>query len=366
MQSAAHAAQGGTGMSIASDEPMTPNGVRRDIAVVGTSAGGVEALRELVRGLPPDYAASLFIVLHVASDSPGVLHYLLEPVSALPVVEAEDGAPIVPGRIHVAPPDRHLVLEDGRMRLALGPRENRHRPSIDVLFRSAAVAYGPRVTGVVLTGLLDDGSAGLWAVKRRGGVAIVQDPRDALYPEMPQSALEVVEADYCLPLGGIAAQLARLARQTVAPVAVRASSSQLELEVNMAARNASTMEQMDHLGARSAITCPECGGALWEFTEPAPRFRCHVGHAYSLRTLEAAQSDSVESALWAALRGLEESEAVARRLADTASRRGHAATARTFRERASEQAAHAGVLRAVLEDLPAKPATGEEEEREEA
>lgn len=332
---------------------MAQEPLRRDVAVVGASAGGVEALRELVRRLPPDYAAALFVVLHTAPDAPSLLHHLLEPMSSLPVVQAEDGAAIVRGRIYVAPPDRHLVLDGSSVRLASGPRENRHRPSIDVLFRSAAVAYGPRVTGVVLTGMLDDGSAGLWAIKRRGGVAIVQDPGDALYPEMPRNALEAVDPDDCLPLSGIAARLAQLARETVAPMAAN-DPSQLELEVNMAAHNTSTMEQLDQVGTRSPLTCPECGGSLWELEDPGPRFRCHVGHAYSMHSLDAAQSERVEAALWAALRGLEESEAVARRLADAAARRGHVETAQTFRARASEQAAHADVLRAVLEELPSK------------
>ena len=329
--------------------------VNRDIAVVGASAGGVEALRVLVRALPRDYAATLFVVLHVAPESPSILDRLLDNVSSLPVRRAEDGRTFRRGEIWVAPPDHHLVLREDAMQVSRGPRENRHRPSIDVLFRSAAIAYGPRVTGVVLTGMLDDGAAGLWAVKTRGGIAVVQDPDDAAYPDMPMNALEVVETDHCLPLADIPACIAALARERVLPRA-RTEGDKLELEVRMAVDNTATMEQLDALGERSTLTCPECGGALWEMHEPPPRFRCHVGHAYTMRTLVASQSERLESALWAALRELEESEALARRIAEKAVQRHDNNTARIFTDRAGERASHADVLRQLLKEIPAAAA----------
>src|SRR5215207_10858312 len=188
----------------------------RDIVVIGTSAGGVEALRALVGGLPADFPGSVFVVMHTAPDSPGVLAQILERSGPLPAAHASNRERIRPGRVYVAPPDMHLLLEPGVMRLTRGPKENRFRPAIDPLFRSAAAVYGPRVVGIILTGGLDDGTSGLWAVKRLGGVAVVQDPDEAFMPSMPQSALEQVEGDYKLPVAEIPGGLARLASTTVA------------------------------------------------------------------------------------------------------------------------------------------------------
>src|SRR5215210_6092081 len=172
----------------------------RDIVVVGTSAGGVEALRVLVGGLPADFAGSVFVVMHTAPDSPGVLAQILDRSGPLPAANASNRERIRPGRIYVAPPDSHLLLEPGVVRVTHGPKENRFRPAIDPLFRSAAQTYGPQAIGVILTGGLDDGTAGLWAIKRLGGTALVQDPEEALVDSMPRSALRHVEVDYCLPL----------------------------------------------------------------------------------------------------------------------------------------------------------------------
>ena len=331
---------------------MTEVPLHRDITVVGASGGGVEALQTLVAGLPAHYPGTVFVVLHMPADAPSVLASILDRAGPLPARAAVDGGAFQHGEIWVAPPDRHLVLEMGRMRLAAGPRENRHRPAIDVLFRSAAVVYGPRVTGVVLTGSLDDGAAGLWAIKMRGGAAIVQDPADALYPEMPRTALDVVDVDHCLPLASIPAQLVRLAREPAMKGGGSAVDSRMELELNMASQNSSNIEQLDGIGSRSELTCPECGGALWEMQDPPPRFRCHVGHAYGMRSLVSAQSERVESALWAGLRSLEESEALARRLGAWARRLGHDFSANQYAERADEDGRHAEVLPQMLQTMP--------------
>jgi two-component system chemotaxis response regulator CheB len=160
--------------------------VKRDIIVIGASAGGVEAFRALAAALPPDLPAAVFVVIHTSAESPGLLPQLINREGGLPAIEAENGAPVLPGRIYVARPDHHLTLDDGRLRVWAGPSENRHRPAIDPLFRSAAYNYGPRVIGVVLTGYLDDGAAGLGVIKERGGIAVVQDPDDALVPSMPK------------------------------------------------------------------------------------------------------------------------------------------------------------------------------------
>src|SRR5215469_3223411 len=186
-----------------------------DIIVVGGSAGAVEGFQTLVVALPADFPAAIFFVLHIPVDYPSVLPKILSRAGPLPAQHPMDGEPVRHGRIYVAPPDRHLLLEDGVVRVKRGPRENRHRPAIDPLFRSAARAYGPRVVGIVLTGMLDDGTSGLLTIKHRDGLAIIQDPEEALYPDMPQSACENVSIDYCLPSSEIGPLLARLTSERV-------------------------------------------------------------------------------------------------------------------------------------------------------
>ena len=324
----------------------------RDIVVIGASAGGVEALQKLLAALPREFPATVFIVQHLSHDAPSMLPALLTRRGPLAARTATDGAAFRHGEIWIAPPDHHLIVERERMRISHGPRENRHRPSIDVLFRSAAVAFGPRVVSVVLTGLLDDGTAGTWAVKARGGVVMVQDPDDALYPDMPRSVLEAVSVDFRLPLADIAEQLRKLVNEVVVPAQAPATD-RVEAEMSVADPNADHAGQLDQLGARSSLTCPDCGGALWELAEPQPRFRCHVGHAYSMRSMIAAQVDRVEAALWAGVRGLEESRSLARRLGEGARHRGHARSASYYEERAHEDERHADVLRGILRELPA-------------
>ena len=191
--------------------------VHRDITVIGASAGGIGALRTLFRALPADYAAAAFVVLHLAPESPSILPDILGRESLLPIAVATPDAPIRPGTVLVAPPDRHLMLDGDtvRVRLSRGPRENRHRPSIDVLFRSAAAAFAARVTGVVLSGMLDDGAVGLRAIKRRGGAAVVQDPDDAEFPDMPRNALATVAVDHRVPVREMAPMLVALSRERV-------------------------------------------------------------------------------------------------------------------------------------------------------
>jgi two-component system chemotaxis response regulator CheB len=202
-----------------------------DIIVVGASAGGVEALSRLVHDLPADLPAALFVVLHVPAHGTSLLPYILARNGPLPARHPDDGEPIVHGRIYVAPPDMHLLIRREQVRLARGPRENGHRPAVDPLFRTAARSYGPQVVGVVLSGTLDDGSAGLVAIRQRGGVAIVQDPDDALYPGMPRSALEAVRADHCLPVGQIGATLAELAHRAVEGVDPMPDDMEMESEI---------------------------------------------------------------------------------------------------------------------------------------
>jgi len=331
-----------------------------DIVVIGASAGGVAALRTVLGGLPKGFPATVFVVMHVAPESPDVLARLLDDVAALPVMTATDGGTFRPGEVWIAAVDRHLAVERDRMMVTRGPRENRHRPSVDVLFRSAALSHGPRAISVVLTGMLDDGAAGVWAIKRRGGVAVVQDPADAEFPSMPQSALETVEADHCVPLRDIARTLVAAVGRPVAADPGTALT-RIEQELAMATQGTSTMEQLDALGTRSSFTCPECGGALWEMNEPPPRYRCHVGHAYGLHTLEVAQAERIEAALWASIRSLEEGQKVSERLARHARGRGHHRSVQQYEERAREDRAHADTLRRMLHSLPARARQGASE-----
>jgi two-component system chemotaxis response regulator CheB len=322
-----------------------------DIIVIGASAGGVEALMNLVRALPPDLPAAVCIVLHLPAQSPSMLPNILARAGALPVAQARDRAPIEHGQIYVAPPDHHLLVERGHLRIVHGPRENRHRPAVDPLFRSAARAYGPRVLGVILTGTLDDGTAGLQAIKQRGGLAIVQDPEDALYPGMPRSAIEHVAVDYILPLAEIAPLLVRLAHQPVDEQAAPAVSKEMAQEIKVAQMDMDMMTSDDHPGAPSAFSCPECGGVLWELRDgDLVRFRCRTGHAYSPESVLAGQADVLEEALWVALKTLEEHASLSRRLGHQARERGHQRIAARFDERVHDAEQRIALIRQVLID----------------
>ena len=320
---------------------------RKDIVVVGASAGGIEALRTLAAGLPRDFAASVFVVQHTAAESPGVLADIISRAGALPAVNARDRERIEPGRIYVAPPDHHLLVEPGRVRVTKGPKENRFRPAVDPLFRSAAQVYGPRAVGVVLTGNLDDGSAGLRVVKQLGGTAVVQDPSDALYPSMPDSALRQVRADYCLPLAEIAPLLARLAKETVDEEGVREVSEGLNIEINIAKEENAVEAGVERLGEPSPYACPECHGVLLQMKEDAPlRFRCHTGHAYTADSLLSDITEGVEDSLWNAIRSIEESVRLLRHMADhMADGNGNDGLAEAFRRKAGEAQSRSDLVR---------------------
>lgn len=306
----------------------------KQLIVIGASAGGVSALQELVRALPLDLGVPIFVVQHIPNSTVSVLPTILNRAGGLRAFHPEDNQEIVPNRIYVAPSDHHLLIEDGRVRVWRGPEENRHRPSIDALFRSAARTHGVGVIGVVLTGFLDDGTNGLIVIKQCGGTAIVQDPEDAASPGMPQSAVERVDVDYVLPLAEIPRAIVKLVRKAPAQ----------EGERHMA-------EPTEAGEKPSTLTCPDCHGALWELAEgDALTFRCRVGHIYSADGMYSAQADSVERALWAATRSLEESAALSRRLAQRARDREQSAAARLFEQRASDKEKHATLLREVLEN----------------
>jgi two-component system chemotaxis response regulator CheB len=322
-----------------------------DIIVIGASAGGVEALRNLVRKLPGDLPASIFITLHVPPGSRSLLPRILDRAGPLPVRHAQHGEPIEAGRVYVAPPGRHLLIEPGRVTLSHGPRENRWRPAVDPLFRTAAHAYGSRVVGVVLSGVLDDGTVGLLAIKRRGGVAIVQDPDDALFPGMPGSALASVDVDYRLALREIPELLVRLAHQLVDDEGATGVSGDVDKEAELAAMNPDVLFGEERVGAPSAYGCPDCGGVLWEIQDGAiTRYRCRVGHAYSSDSLLLSMNESIEDALWTALRALEERASLASRLADRALEHGSPQVATRFRDQSTTMQRHMEVIRRVLAD----------------
>jgi two-component system chemotaxis response regulator CheB len=295
---------------------------QRDIVVIGASAGGVEALTALVAKLPPDLDASVFVVVHVPSSATSVLPQILSRRGNLPAVHPADGNPIERGRIYVAPPGRHLILEKRRMRLVIGPTEHGVRPAVDPLFRSAGLTFRERVVGVILSGNLDDGTAGFEIIKGMGGVTIVQDPNEALYDGMIRSAIDAGRADQILPLSEIPSALVELVGRKLENGARQMADAEEEETKREVAIDKFDFRQMhgdDQPGVVSGFTCPDCNGALWELTDgDVLRFRCRVGHAYAVESLLSGQQDGVEDAFWIALRALEERAALLRRLIDRA------------------------------------------------
>jgi two-component system chemotaxis response regulator CheB len=269
----------------------------RDIIVIGTSAGGVEALKRLTADLPADLAASVFVVQHCSPRWPSRLAEILDRSGPLRAKNPMNHEAIGHGWIYVAPPDRHLLIQDGHVFTSQGPKENRSRPSVDALFRSAARAYGERVIGVILTGMLDDGTAGLLAIKQQGGVAVVQNPFDAAFPGMPQSALRYVKTNYCLPICEIGAKLVQLSKDPA--VAHRPNvSGKLEVEYRISLGDTTAMEQIMAFGNLSSFTCPECHSVLWEVRDDNfIRFRCRMGHAHTAHSLLTDQQDTIENIL---------------------------------------------------------------------
>lgn len=266
--------------------------------VIGGSAGALDPLRQFVGELPSNFAAAVFVATHTPPDSVSALPHLLTRSGALFATHAIDGAPIAPGRIIVAPPDHHLVVEDGVMRVLLGPTENNHRPSIDVLFRSAALSFKSGVCGVLLSGTLDDGAAGMVAIHDAGGATFVQEPEDAQFPDMPLNAIKTGAVDDAYPAGDLFGAVARwMALPKVAnPKAI------------------APRDERD-IGNPSVFTCPDCGGTLWELDEGGVlRFRCRTGHAYNAQSMLSAQQTKLEAALWASLRALQERRDLLRRM----------------------------------------------------
>ena len=316
----------------------------KDIIVVGASAGGIEALRVLIAALPADLSASLFIVVHTSPDAPGMLADIFNRFGKLPATYATDDERIEKGRVYVAPPDRHLLIEPNRVRVTRGPKENRFRPAVDPLFRSAAQTYGPRVVGVILTGYMDDGTAGLWTVKQLGGTAVVQDPTDALVPFMPQNAVTHVKVDYCLPLAEIAPLLVQLT--TEAAEGDYQVPKEVEIEVNIAKEQKAIDAGVLQLGEPSNYACPECHGVLLQMKEGTLfRFRCHTGHAYSIESLLADITEKMDDALWNSIRSFEEGELFMRHMAEHLAHGENGPSAESLLIRADDAQRRANLMR---------------------
>lgn len=328
----------------------------KDIIVIGTSAGGVEALQKLLANLPDDFPAAVFIVLHTSPNSPNVLAGILDAAGPLPAAFSLHGQRIEPGRVYVAPPDHHLIIVPGSVELSRGPKENRFRPAVDPLFRSAAQTYGPRVIGVVLTGGLDDGTNGLWTVKQLGGTAVVQDPSEALAPSMPLSAIRHVNVDHTVRIAELAPLLVHLTAAPLEPAEGEvAVPEHVKIEVNIAREDKAKEAGVFKLGEPSRYACPECHGVLLQVNEGTPvRFRCHTGHAYTIESLLSEMDEMIEDSLWNAIRALEEQAMLIRHLTEV-----HAEPDRLAQSAENTQRRADLVRQAVVLAVPAAEASGE-------
>lgn len=325
-----------------------------DIVVIGGSAGGIEALKRICGGLPRNFPAAIFVVIHISPTSRSVMPELLSRAGPLPARHPTNEETITRGTVYVAPPDMHMLLRPGHVILRRGPHENRSRPAIDPLFRSAAVAYRSRVIGVVLSGLLDDGSAGLLAIKSCGGLCVVQDPEDAMWPEMPRNALAHDHVDHSVPIMQLPGLLSRLVQQ--APGAMPPIPRHLILETSIAAQEEPVVPDLPQVGRPSRLSCPQCGGVLNEVAEEGSvRFRCQIGHAFTAETLVAAQDDELERALASALRMHRERVVLFRRMQEKSEAQALPHAAARWRAGADESDHAAKVIAEAITNLRKGP-----------
>lgn len=317
----------------------------RNIVVIGTSAGGLEALDQLIGQLPTDLPAAIFIVQHMAPENSGVaLLHTLGKHKAFDCKLASDGEAFEKGRIYIAPPDFHLLVKHRTLLVTKGARENRYRPAIDPLFRSAAVTHGPTVIGMVLTGMLDDGTAGLIAIQKCGGITVVQDPKDAAYPQMPQSGLNNAKVDHCVPVAEMGRLLEKLTHEP--PGKGKAIPKDIRTEALIAERVLSDVAQTNSLGSLVPYNCPNCGGVLWEMDNPdIKRYRCHTGHSFTAAALLTSQSEKIEETLWTSLRMFEERKNLLNNMAQTQIRQ---KGKDSYAQRAKETEVHIERIREML------------------
>jgi two-component system, chemotaxis family, protein-glutamate methylesterase/glutaminase len=322
------------------------------IVVLGASAGGIEALRDFFRALPADLDAAFLVVLHIPAHSPSQLDRVLASVTGMPVVVPADKASLRAGHVYVAPADQHLMLEDGVIRLTRGPKECRVRPAIDVLFRSAAVTQGPRTIGVVLSGMLDDGTAGLWAVKDRGGLALVLDPGEAMHASMPQSAIQHVKVDLVAGCSALAAAIGEIAaRKKPDSPGKPKEPTRLDKENRIASEGNGLQLGVMKMGEVSQYTCPDCHGVLVQIEEGSIiRFRCHTGHAFSLQTLLAEVSESIDKGLWDTIRAIEERVLLLRQMSELEARKRHGNSA-SLNQLADDAESRIDALKDLVQDV---------------
>ncbi len=333
--------------------PEAGGDARRDLVVIGASAGGVEPLRTIAAALPPDLPASVLVVMHMRTEGTSALSMILDRAGPLPAVQAQTGMQLRHSTIYVARPDHHLLVDGDRLLLSKGPTESGHRPAVNALFRSAAVAAGPRTVGVILSGVLDDGALGLRAIADRGGVTVVQEPGDALYQGMPNGALQLVAADHVVPAAAMADVLTKMAGQEVDMARAPAPAPMIVLEDKIARDGMSEQltSRQRHPDRTLEFSCPDCNGALTEVEAGSGAYRCRVGHAWSQDSLLAAQGDELRRALWTALRSLDEKVALANKMAREADYRGQERLGARFTETGRESEAAADVLRHFLEKM---------------
>jgi two-component system chemotaxis response regulator CheB len=332
------------------------------IVVVGTSAGGMNALIELVSQLKEDIDAAFFIVMHLSRTSiSDFLVHRLQPHTSLKCEVAKEDASIEKGHIYVAAPNQHLLVKKNKIILGGGPEENRWRPSIDVLFRSAAAAYSTRVIGVVLTGSLDDGTTGMLAIKRSGGTCIVQDPNEAEYPDMPLSVLNNMEVDYCMPLHQMGETIFEITKSNPEEIA---APQDVIIESEIAERVVVDYENVRELGEKSIYACPDCGGGLWDIPKQnarlndpdnyrdgqgeSDRYRCHIGHSYSEKDLVVKQGEVLESTLWTALRIMEERRNLLKKMEDDNNKKGLSKMAASYQEKGEGIQIHVDRMKDIL------------------
>ncbi|KAA6440686.1 chemotaxis protein CheB [Dyadobacter flavalbus] len=321
------------------------------VIVIGSSAGGVIALKALVASLPADFEVPVFIVQHIAPQVHSYLPEILNHAGHLKAKHPDDGEQIRNGHIYIAPPDHHMLIEDDHILVKKGPKENRFRPSVDALFRSAAYTYKNGVIGVVLTGMLDDGTSGMWAINQMKGITIVQDPLDAMYQSMPQNVLEHVNVDYIVPLAYIPELLIGLTtiEMEELPVEEDHNKELMKMEIDIAAQQNSFDKGIISMGTPSLLTCPECGGALNALTEgKITRYRCHTGHAYSSESLLEEVSETAEVKVWQAIRSLEERIMLLQKSAEKSKEAGNEDTAGNFLQKAEKTREATNLLRGFI------------------
>jgi two-component system, chemotaxis family, protein-glutamate methylesterase/glutaminase len=329
----------------------------RDLVAIGTSAGGVEALRFLANGFPENFPASILVTIHLPLQFHSSLNEVLTRAGNLPATFANDGEVRKKARIYLAPPGRHLIVDGEQLWLGTGPRENNFRPAVDPMLRSVAVCCGNRGIGVVLTGTCGDGASGLWAVDQAGGMTVVQEPKDAAFPEMPRTALNRIAPDHVAHLRDLPGLLQALVHQPAGdPIAV---PDNLRYEVEIARNGRSSMRMMDRLGQRSVLTCPDCGGIMWELKDGAmSRYRCHIGHAYTEETITIGVDERVKHAMTSALRALNERVTLVSKLRDEAGHRGQRHLANSWALKAQEFEREADAIREGISRLDAAERAG--------